>query len=63
MREAACAVDRDKVRDLIIANTVALLSGPSGLASWLRTRNLIGAAASVSLPLDTGSGRLTLAGC
>jgi len=46
--------NRDSVRDLIIANAGALFSGPRGLASWLRTRTLDGAAASVSLPLDTG---------
>ncbi|HUJ07251.1 MAG TPA: HNH endonuclease signature motif containing protein [Streptosporangiaceae bacterium] len=39
----------------VIATAVALLSGPGGLASWLRTSRLVGAAASVSLPLDVGA--------
>jgi hypothetical protein len=41
-------------RELILANAVALLSGPDGLASWLRRRQHTGAAATISLPLDTG---------
>ncbi len=40
---------------LAISRAVALLSGPGGLASWLRTRHLHGLAATVSLPLDTGA--------
>ncbi len=42
-------------RELILANAVALLSGPTGLASWLRTGALTGPAASISLPLDVGA--------
>jgi len=42
-------------RELILANAIALLSGPGGLASWLRTGTLPKPAASVSLPLDVGS--------
>ncbi len=42
-------------RELILANAVALLSGPAGLASWLRTGALTGPAASISLPLDAGA--------
>ncbi|HET9894568.1 MAG TPA: DUF222 domain-containing protein [Streptosporangiaceae bacterium] len=45
---------RRHVRDLIVANAAALLSGPHGLASWLRTGTLAPPAASVSLPLDLG---------
>ncbi|HEX9031413.1 MAG TPA: DUF222 domain-containing protein, partial [Streptosporangiaceae bacterium] len=41
-------------RELILSNAVALLSGPDGLASWLRRRQHTGAAASISLPLDVG---------
>ncbi len=37
-----------------MANAIALLSGPDGLASYLRTGQLSGPAASVSLPLDVG---------
>jgi hypothetical protein len=42
-------------RQLLAANAIALLSGPTGLASWLRTGTLPRPAASVSLPLDVGS--------
>ena len=42
-------------RQLTIAEAVRLLSGPGGLASWLRTHQLGGGPAStVSLPLDIG---------
>ncbi len=42
-------------RELILANAVAVLSGPAGLASWLRTGTLPDPAASISLPLDVGA--------
>ena len=42
-------------REIILRNAVALLSGPGGLASWLRTGTLPPPAASVSLPLDVGA--------
>jgi hypothetical protein len=42
-------------RRMILAATADLLSGPGGLASWLRTRLAPGTAASVSLPLDVGA--------
>jgi hypothetical protein len=42
-------------RQLIITNAVALLSGPGGLASYLRTRLAPDIVASVSLPLDIGA--------
>lgn len=45
---------RRHVRDLILANAAALLSGPHGLASYLRTGQLAPAAALISLPLDVG---------
>jgi Domain of unknown function (DUF222)/HNH endonuclease len=47
-------------RDLILRNAVALLSGPSGLASRLRTGRLRGPAASISLPLDVGAATDTI---
>jgi Domain of unknown function (DUF222)/HNH endonuclease len=47
-------------RELILRNAVALLSGPGGLASRLRTRRLRGPAASVSLPLDVGAATDTI---
>jgi len=46
---------RAAARELILRNAVALLSGPGGLASWLRTGTLPPPAASVSLPLDVGA--------
>jgi hypothetical protein len=42
-------------RQLLVANAIALLSGPDGLTSWLRTGTLPQPAASVSLPLDVGA--------
>ena len=51
---------RRQVRDLILANAVALLSGPHGLASYLRTGTLAPPAASVSLPLDVGKAADTI---
>ena len=42
-------------REIILRQAVALLSGPGGLASWLRTGTLPPPAASVSLPLDVGA--------
>jgi hypothetical protein len=47
--------DRGALRDLILNHAVALLSGPGGLASLLRTGTLTGPAASISLPLDLGA--------
>ncbi len=51
---------RRQVRDLIAANAVALLSGPHGLASYLRTGRLARPAGSVSLPLDVGKATDTI---
>jgi HNH endonuclease len=42
-------------RAMILRHAVGLLSGPDGLASWLRTGTLPAPAASVSLPLDVGT--------
>jgi len=42
-------------RQLIINHAVDLLSGPGGLAAYLRTRLAPGIVASVSLPLDIGA--------
>jgi hypothetical protein len=52
--------DREKIRDLILANAIALLSGPGGLASVLRTGTLPPPAASISLPLDVGTATDTI---
>jgi hypothetical protein len=46
---------RAAARELILSHAVALLSGPGGLAGWLRTGALPPPAASVSLPLDIGA--------
>jgi hypothetical protein len=42
-------------RRMVLAAAADLLSGPGGLASYLRTRLAPGTAASVSLPLDVGA--------
>jgi len=42
-------------RAIIIDRAVRLLSGPQGLAGWLRFQLTSGPAASVSLPLDVGT--------
>jgi hypothetical protein len=48
------------VRQILIARAADLLSGPAGLAAWLRGGLLTGPAASVSLPLDTGAATETI---
>ena len=48
-------LDKAAARQLILANAIALLSGPDGLAARLRTGTLPRPAASISLPLDTGA--------
>jgi hypothetical protein len=45
---------------MIIRAAADILSGPAGLASWLRTSLLTGPAASASLPLDTGTATETI---
>jgi hypothetical protein len=47
-------------RQMILAAAADLLSGPAGLAAYLRTRLLPGTAASVSLPLDIGTATDTI---
>jgi Domain of unknown function (DUF222) len=47
-------------REIILGNAVALLSGPQGLAAYLRTGLLTGPAASISLPLDAGAATETI---
>jgi Domain of unknown function (DUF222)/HNH endonuclease len=47
-------------RHVTIAHAVKLLSGPDGLAAWLRTRQESGLAGSVSLPLDIGTATETI---
>jgi hypothetical protein len=47
-------------RQVTVAQAIRVLSGPSGLAAWLRTRQLSGLAGSVSLPLDIGTATETI---
>jgi hypothetical protein len=47
-------------RRMIVKAAADLLSGPGGLASYLRTRLAPGTAASVSLPLDVGAATETI---
>jgi len=47
-------------RTMILTAAADLLSGPGGLAAWLRTRLAPGTAASVSLPLDVGTATDTI---
>ncbi len=54
-RRSGRDLDRAAARRLILEHAVALLSGPTGLASWLRTGTLPAPAAAVSLPLDIGA--------
>jgi len=48
------ALSRDAIRHAIIGKAVDLVSGPGGLASFLRTRQLGARLAGPSLPLDVG---------
>ncbi len=56
----AATPDRESISSLILANAVALLSGPGQLASLLRTGTLAGPAASISLPIDLGTSTDTI---
>jgi uncharacterized protein DUF222/HNH endonuclease len=53
-REARIERNKAAASELLLRHAIALLSGPTGLASWLRTGTLPGPAGSVSLPLDVG---------
>ena len=53
-RQARTERNKAAARELILRHAIALLSGPAGLASWLRTGTLPPPAGSVSLPLDVG---------
>jgi hypothetical protein len=48
------------LRQILISRAADLLSGPTGLAAYLRTGLMGGPAASVSLPLDTGTATETI---
>jgi Domain of unknown function (DUF222)/HNH endonuclease len=47
-------------RMILISQAIRLLSGPSGLAAWLRTGTLTGPVAGLSLPLDIGTATETI---
>ena len=57
---AAARLGPAYARELILRTAIALLSGPAGLASRLRTGRLTGPAASISLPLDVGAATETI---
>ena len=48
------------VRQIVLAHAADLMSGPAGLAAYLRTGLLNGPAAAPSLPLDTGAATETI---
>jgi Domain of unknown function (DUF222)/HNH endonuclease len=58
--EARRARAERAARRLIMTSAADLLSGPGGLASYLRTRLAPGTVASVSLPLDVGAATETI---
>ncbi len=51
---AGAALTAAALRAVLLRHAADLLSGPAGLAAFLRTGLLDGAAGSISLPLDTG---------
>jgi hypothetical protein len=53
-REARVERNKAAAREILLRHAIALLSGPTGLASWLRTGTLPAPAGSISLPLDVG---------
>jgi hypothetical protein len=52
--EQLTAISREAIQQAIIGKVADLLSGPGGLASFLRTRQLGARLAGPSLPLDVG---------
>ena len=59
---ALTSMSREAVRQAIIGKAADLLSGPGGLASFLRTRQLGARLAGPSLPLDIGYAQTIPAG-
>ncbi len=49
------AATRQRLHDTLLRHAADVLSGPAGLAAFLRTRVLAGQFASVSLPLEAGA--------
>jgi hypothetical protein len=63
VRDAEAARARladDALRQILIARAADILSGPTGLAAYLRTGLMDGPAASMSLPLDVGAATETI---
>jgi hypothetical protein len=58
--DATPARAEQAARQMILTAAAGLLSGPAGLAAWLRTRLAPGTIASVSLPLDIGAATGTI---
>src|SRR5215469_16494313 len=54
------AMARRAAWQLSVSQAIDLLSGPGGLASWLRTQQLGGPAGTISLPLDVGTATETI---
>ncbi len=50
----------NSVREIVLRQAIALLSGPSGLAAYLRSATPTEPAASISLPLDVGPATETI---
>src|SRR6266487_4644903 len=50
----------NSVREIVLRQAIALLSGPSGLAAYLRSATPTEPAASISLPLDVGTATETI---
>jgi Domain of unknown function (DUF222) len=57
---ARCRRPEEAARQIVLAQAADLMSGPAGLAAYLRTGLLNGPAAAVSLPLDTGAATETI---
>jgi Domain of unknown function (DUF222)/HNH endonuclease len=63
--QGSTAADRDQraqraIRQLLITRAADILSGPAGLAAYLRTGLQSGPAAAMSLPLDVGAATETI---
>ncbi len=58
--EARRRLAAQALRQILLARAADLLSGPQGLAAYLRTGLLEGPAAAVGLPLDTGAATKTI---
>lgn len=57
---AADRLGRAFARELTLRDAIAMLSGPAGLAAYLRAGRFTGPAGSISLPLDVGTATDTI---